>query len=130
MFVKFARIIEIGLAGNILDVINPLLVSRIAERDWWIQGGHRTGDGEDRITDVLFDVLDFLLLLSVEMEESEISKMKRSIETVNLKIQATYSSENPLTCSILICLTMVLLPDSPAPSSSNRWVALEGIEIV
>lgn len=27
----------------------------------------------------------------------------------------TYSSLNPFTWSILICLTIVLLPDSPAP---------------
>lgn len=27
----------------------------------------------------------------------------------------TYASLKPLTCSILICLTIVLLPDSPAP---------------
>lgn len=29
----------------------------------------------------------------------------------------TYASLKPLTCSILICLTMVLLPDSPAPET-------------
>lgn len=32
-------------------------------------------------------------------------------------------SENPLTCNIRICLTIVDLPDSPAPSSSSRCVA-------
>lgn len=32
-------------------------------------------------------------------------------------------SENPLTCNIRICLTMVDLPDSPAPSSNRRCVA-------
>lgn len=32
-------------------------------------------------------------------------------------------SLNPLTCSILICLTIVDLPDSPAPKSNNRCVA-------
>uniref|UniRef100_A0A8W7P832 Uncharacterized protein n=1 Tax=Anopheles coluzzii TaxID=1518534 RepID=A0A8W7P832_ANOCL len=28
-------------------------------------------------------------------------------------------SENPFTCNILICFTMVDLPDSPAPSSNS-----------
>lgn len=32
-------------------------------------------------------------------------------------------SLKPLTCKILICLTMVDLPDSPAPRSSRRCVA-------
>lgn len=32
-------------------------------------------------------------------------------------------SLKPFTCKILICLTMVDLPDSPAPSKSNRCVA-------
>ena len=42
-------------------------------------------------------------------------------------VRSTYSSLNPFTCNILICFTIVLLPDSPAPSSSNRWVALKWI---
>lgn len=33
-------------------------------------------------------------------------------------------SEKPFTCNIRICLTIVDLPDSPAPSKSNRCVAL------
>lgn len=33
------------------------------------------------------------------------------------------SALKPLTCSIRICLTIVLFPDSPAPNSSSRWVA-------
>lgn len=32
-------------------------------------------------------------------------------------------SLNPLTCKILICLTIVDFPDSPAPKSNNRCVA-------
>lgn len=32
-------------------------------------------------------------------------------------------SLNPLTCKILICLTIVDFPDSPAPNSNNRCVA-------
>lgn len=32
-------------------------------------------------------------------------------------------SENPFTCNIRICLTIVDFPDSPAPSSSSRCVA-------
>lgn len=32
-------------------------------------------------------------------------------------------SEKPFTCNIRICLTMVDLPDSPAPSNSSRCVA-------
>lgn len=32
----------------------------------------------------------------------------------------TYASLKPLTCSILICLTIVLLPDSPAPETGGE----------
>lgn len=32
-------------------------------------------------------------------------------------------SENPFTCNIRICFTIVDLPDSPAPSKSNLCVA-------
>lgn len=39
-------------------------------------------------------------------------------------------SENPFTCNIRICLTIVDLPDSPAPSKSNRCVALYTCEKV
>lgn len=31
----------------------------------------------------------------------------------------TYSSLKPFTCNILICLTIVLLPDSPAPKQKK-----------
>lgn len=33
---------------------------------------------------------------------------------------STYSSLNPSTCRILICFTMVLFPDSPAPAIRNN----------
>ena len=32
----------------------------------------------------------------------------------------TYSSENPYLCSIFICFTTVLLPDSPAPTEEGE----------
>jgi len=32
----------------------------------------------------------------------------------------TYASLKPLTCSILICLTIVLFPDSPAPETEQK----------
>jgi hypothetical protein len=32
----------------------------------------------------------------------------------------TYASLNPFTCNILICLTIVLLPDSPAPAENIK----------
>lgn len=38
----------------------------------------------------------------------------------NKENYATYSSLNPLTCNILICFTMVLFPDSPAPETRTR----------
>lgn len=36
------------------------------------------------------------------------------------KSEKTYASLKPLTCNILICLTIVLFPDSPAPGKKTQ----------
>lgn len=41
-----------------------------------------------------------------------------------------YSGLNPLTCRILICLTIVLFPDSPAPENTQRERCDWGLETV
>lgn len=44
------------------------------------------------------------------------------------EIIVTYSDPNPLTCRILICLTMVDLPDSPAPETHSERTTLKSVK--
>lgn len=37
-----------------------------------------------------------------------------------VRINNSYSELNPFTCKILICLTIVLFPDSPAPEKEEK----------
>lgn len=49
----------------------------------------------------------------------EVKKFACSLEA-KAKWIIPYSGLNPLTCRILICLTIVLFPDSPAPANKQK----------
>lgn len=73
--------------------------------------------GALKITDSFIIQYIFYRMKATAME----SRMFRRMSAIFSRFSV---SVNPLMCRMRICLTMVDLPDSPAPSSSRRWVAL------